>query len=141
MNIKRALRIAKEQPWWNAYVKNVEERHGSLEKFLKILRKEDTAALFIESAFPWFATPEGSATWTDINNDFKKKYNDNSVKVFVRESYGNVTVAKLINAGVDDELRFISALKDAGICYDSVEWKDQDLIAYKTSYKIVEEWI
>ena len=69
------------------------------------------------------------------------KYYDDSIKVFVREAYGKRPVAKLIDAAVDDEPRFISALKDTGICYNSIESAGRNLVAYKNSYKIVEEWI
>ena len=42
---------------------------------------------------------------------------------------------------MDDEQRFVSALKGTGIRYDSVDREGKDLVAYKNIYKIEEEWI
>lgn len=91
--------------------------------------------------FFWSETKEGNEYWSSICNDFTEKYYNTSVKIFIREPYGKVQVAKLIDAAVDDEPRFISALKDTRICYDSIESEGMDLVAYKNSYKIVEEWM
>lgn len=141
MNIERMLRIAKEQPWWNSYVKNVRNQFGSLDKFLKKLNKESDADDFFTLPFSWRDTKEGLHFWEKVCIDTCEKYRDTSVKIFIREPYGKVRVAKLIDAAVDDEPRFISALKDTRICYDSIESEGMDLVAYKNSYKIVEEWM
>lgn len=73
--------------------------------------------------------------------DFAKKYQDKSVKVFIKEAYGRVPVAKLVNANASEGPRFISVLKDTGISFDYVESEGQNLVAYKNLYKIEEEWI
>ena len=141
MNIKRALRIAQEQPWFNSFKKNVISAYGNLDNFLKTIDKDTLITPFFLGAFHWADTKEGFNFWSGVCKDFVKKYYDKSVKVFVKEVYDKVLVAKLINAAVDDEQRFASALKDTGICYNSVELEGKDLVAYKNSYKIVEEWI
>lgn len=141
MNIKRALRIAQEQPWFEQFKKYAISCYGDFEKFLNKASKEFFAKDFIDSAFIWYTTKEGQKYWSDICDDFVKKYYDKSVKVFVKEAYGKEPVAKLINATIDEEQRFVSALKDTGICYDSVAREGKDLVAYKNIYKIEEEWI
>ena len=141
MNIKRALRIAQEQSWFELFKEYVTSFYGDFEKFLNKASKFSYAKNFINGAFAWFTTKEGQKYWSGVCDDFVKKYYDKSVKVFVKEACGNEPVAKLINATIDDEQRFISALKDTGICYDSVVREGKDLVAYKNSYKIVEEWI
>lgn len=141
MNIKRALRIAQEQSWFELFKEYVTSFYGDFEKFLNKASKFSYAKNFINGAFAWFTTKEGQKYWSGVCDDFVKKYYDKSVKVFVKEACGKEPVAKLINATIDDEQRFISALKDTGICYDSVVREGKDLVAYKNSYKIVEEWI
>lgn len=141
MNIKRALRIAQEQSWFELFKEYVTSFYGDFEKFLNKASKFSYAKNFINGAFAWFTTKEGQKYWSGVCDDFVKKYYDKSVKVFVKEACGKEPVAKLINATIDDEQRFVSALKDTGICYDSVVREGKDLVAYKNSYKIVEEWI
>ena len=141
MNIKRALRIAQEQPWFESFKKHTISCFGNFEMFLNKTSKAVFAKDFIDGAFIWDMTKEGQKYWKDICDDFVKKYYDKSVKVFVKEAYGKKPVAKLINATMDDEQRFVSTLKDTGICYDSVAREGKDLVAYKNIYKIEEEWI
>lgn len=141
MNIKRALRIAQEQPWFNYFKKNVISNCGDFEMFLSKMSEDPFASNFISHPFIWANTKEGQEYWSDVCDDFVKKYYDKSVKIFVKEAYGQIPVAKLINATIDDEQKFVSALKDTGICYDSVVLKGKDLVAYKNIYKIEEEWI
>ena len=141
MNIKRALRIAQEQPWFELFKKNTISSFGDFEKFLNKASKSCFAKDFIDSAFIWSTTKEGQKYWGDICDNFVKKYYDRSVKIFVKEACGKEPVAKLINAAIDDEQRFVSTLKDTGIRYDSVVREGKDLVAYKNIYKIEEEWI
>ena len=109
--------------------------------FLSKMSEDPFACNFISHPFIWFTTKEGQKYWTDVCHDFVNKYYDKSVKIFVKEACGKEPVAKLINATMDDEQRFVSALKCAGICYDSVVREGKDIVAYKNIYKIVEEWI
>ena len=141
MNIKRALRIAQEQPWFNSFKKNVISAYGNFDVFLEMFTKDASINSFFERAFCWNTTKEGTSFWIGVMDDFRKIYYDDSVKVFVKEACDKEPVAKLINATMDDEQRFVSALKDTGICYDSIVREGKDLVAYKNSYKIVEEWI
>lgn len=141
MNIKRALRIAQEQPWFELFKEYATSFYGDFEKFLNKASKYDCANSFISGAFAWFTTKEGQKYWSGVCGDFVKKYYDKSVKIFVKEACGKEPVAKLINATIDDEQRFVSALKDAGICYDSIVLEGKDFVAYKNIYKIEEEWI
>lgn len=141
MNIKRALRIAQEQPWFELFKKNTTSFYGDFEMFLNKASEYRFAKNFINGAFIWFTTKEDQKYWSDVCDDFEKKYYDKSVKIFVKEACGKEPVAKLINATMADEQRFVSALKDTGICYDSVDREGKDLVAYKNIYKIEEEWI
>ena len=141
MNIKRALRIAQEQPWFNSFKKNVISAYGNFDVFLEMFTKDASINSFFERAFCWNTTKEGTSFWIGVMDDFRKIYCDDSVKVFVKEACDKEPVAKLINATMDDEQRFVSALKDTGTCYDSIVREGKDLVAYKNSYKIVEEWI
>lgn len=141
MNIKRALRIAQEQPWFELFKEYTASFYGDFEKFLNKASNYHFAKNFINGAFSWYMTKEGQKYWSDICDDFVKKYCDKSVKIFVKEACGKEPVAKLINATMDDEQRFLSTLKDTGIYYDSVDREGKDLVAYKNIYKIEEEWI
>ena len=141
MNIKRALRIAQEQPWFEPFKEYAASFYGDFEKFLNKTSKYNCANSFISSAFMWGATKEGQKYWSDVCDDFVKKYYDKSVKIFVKEACDKEPVAKLINATIDDEQRFVSTLKNTGIYYDSVVLEGKDLVAYKNIYKIKEEWI
>ena len=141
MNIKRALRIAQEQPWFERFKEYTISCAGDFGTFLNKASKSCLAKDFIDSAFIWCETKEGQGYWIGVCDDFVKKYYDKSVKIFVKEAYRKEPVAKLINAAIDDEQRFVSALKDTGIRYDSVAREGKDLVAYKNIYKIEEEWI
>lgn len=141
MNIKRALRIAQEQPWFESFKKYTISAYGNFDVFLEMFTKDTPINSFFERAFCWNITKEGTSFWIGVMDDFRKIYCDNSVKIFVKEACGKEPVAKLINAAIDDERRFVSALKDTGICYDSVVREGKDLVAYKNTYKIEEEWI
>lgn len=141
MNIKRALRIAQKQPWFERFKKYTISCYEDFGIFLNKASKYNCASSFISAAFIWDMTKEGQDYWSDVCDDFVKKYYDKSVKIFVKEVYGKCPVAKLINATMDDEQRFVSALKDTGICYDSVVLEGKDLVVYKNVYKIEEEWI
>ena len=141
MNIKRALRIAQEQPWFNSFKKNVISEYENLDNFLKTIDKNTPINSFLLGAFHWADTKKGFDFWKGVSDDFVKKYYDKSVKIFVKEACGKEPVAKLINATMDDEQRFVSVLKDTGIRYDSVVLEGKDLVAYKNIYKIEEEWI
>lgn len=141
MNIKRALRIAQEQPWFNSFKKNVISAYRNFDVFLEMFTKDAPVNSFFERAFCWNITKEGTSFWIGVMDDFRKIYYDDSVKIFVKEACSKEPVAKLINAAIDDEQRFASALKDTGTCYDSIVREGKDLVAYKNSYKIVEEWI
>ena len=141
MNIKRALRIAQEQPWFELFKKYTISYYGNFDNFLQTITKDRPIDSFLLGAFHWTNTKEGFDFWNDVCGDFAKKYYDKSVKIFVKEAYDQMPVAKLINATMDDEQRFVSALKDTGICYDSVVLEGKDLVAYKNIYKIEEEWI
>ena len=139
MNIKRALRIAQEQPWFESFKKYTISYSGNFEKFLSKMSGDYLASNFISKPFIWSTTKEGQDYWNDVCDDFVKKYYDRSVKIFVKEACGKEPVAKLINAAMNDEKRFVSVLKDTGICYDSVVQEGKDLVAYKNIYKIEEE--
>lgn len=141
MNIKRALRIAQEQPWFEQFKKYTISRVGDFEIFLSKMSEDPFVSNFISHPFIWANTKEGQEYWNGVCDDFVKKYYDRSVKIFVKEAYGKEPVAKLINATIDDEQRFVSVLKDTGTCYDSVVREGKDIVAYKNIYKIVEEWI
>lgn len=141
MNIKRALRIAQEQPWFNSFKKNVISAYGNFDVFLEMFTKDASINSFFERAFCWNTTKEGTSFWIGVMDDFRKIYYDDSVKIFVKEACGKEPVAKLINATMDDEQRFVSVLKNTGTCYDSIVLEGKGLVAYKNSYKIVEEWI
>ena len=141
MNIKRALRIAQEQPWFELFKKYAISYYGDFDNFLQTTTKDRPIDSFLLGAFHWNNTKEGFDFWNDVCADFAKKYYDKSVKIFVKEAYGKKPVAKLINVTMDDEQRFVSTLKDTGICYDSVVLEGKDLVAYKNIYKIEEEWI
>ena len=139
MNIKRVMRIAREQPWFNSFKKNVISAYGNFDVFLEMFTKDTPINSFFEEAFCWNVTKEGTSFWIGVMDDFRKIYCDDSVKIFVKEACGKEPVAKLINATIDDEQRFVSTLKDTGICYDSVVLEGKDLVAYKNIYKIEEE--
>ena len=141
MNIKRALRIAQEQPWFERFKEYTISRVGDFGIFLSKMSEEYLASNFISHPFIWGNTKEGQEYWSGVCDDFVKKYYDRSVKIFVKEACGKESVAKLINAAMGDEQRFVSVLKDTGIRYDSVAWEGKDLVAYKNIYKIEEEWI
>ena len=116
MNIKRALRIAQEQSWFNSFKKNVISAYGNFDVFLEMFTKDASINSFFERAFCWNTTKEGTSFWIGVMDDFRKIYYDDSVKIFVKEACGKEPVAKLINATIDDEkfLVFFTTLKNGG---------------------------
>ena len=59
MNIKRALRIAQEQPWFERFKEYTISCAGDFGTFLNKASKSCLAKDFIDSAFIWATTKEG----------------------------------------------------------------------------------
>lgn len=137
MNIERMLRIAKEQPWWNSYVKNVRNQFGSLDKFLKKLNKESDADDFFTLPFVWRDTKEGIHFWEKVCIDTCEKYRDTSVKIFKKDIVSK-PVAKAIDLTVKE---FSDALASNKISFSVIDTDGKYLVAYELTYKIVEEQI
>lgn len=137
MNIKRMLRIAKDQPWWNSYVENVKNSFGSMDKFLKKLDEKSNAEDFFTLPFLWRDTKEGIHFWEKVYIDTCDKYYDNSVKVFKKD-----IVSKPVAKAVDLTMKeFSDALVSNKISFSVINTEGKYLVAYELIYKIVEEWI
>lgn len=144
MNIKRALRIAEEQPWFKSFTEYIDKyRDGGTTRYFN--RKDWKVApsdSFITTAFPWGNSKEGASYWRDVCDDFTQKYNDKSIKVFVKEAGYDIPVARLINGKNEDVPKFMDTLRNSRISYDYISQERNSLIAYKKgAVEIKEEWI
>ena len=144
MNIKRALRIAEEQPWFKSFTEYIDKYRdgGTTRYFKRVDWKESLPECFISEAFPWKEPKEGVNYWIDVCDDFTQKYNDKSIKVFVKESSYDVPVARLIKGKNEDIPKFMDVLRNSRIGYDYISLERNSLIAYKKgANEIKEEWI
>lgn len=144
MNIKRALRIAKEQPWFKSFTEYLDKYRdgGSTRYFKRDNWKELSPGSFITMAFPWRDSKEGVSYWRDVYNDFTEKYNDKSIKVFVKEDSYDIPVARLIAGRNEDIPKFMDVLRNSRTDYDYISLERNSLIAYKKgASEIKEEWI
>lgn len=143
MNIKRALRIAEEQPWFKSFTEYLDKyRDGGSTRYFKRNWKGASSESFITMAFPWRDSKEGMSYWRDVCNDFMEKYNDKSIKVFVKETDYDIPVARLIEGKNEDISKFIDTLRNSRISYDYISQERNSLIAYKKgANEIKEEWI
>ena len=144
MNIKRALRIAEEQPWFKSFKEYIDKYRdgGSTKYFKRDIWKELPPESFILMAFPWKESKEGISYWRDIYIDFAEKYKDTSIKVFVKETGYDIPVARLIEGKNEDISKFIDTLRNSRISYDYISQERNSLIAYKKGAdEIKEEWI
>lgn len=144
MNIKRALRIAEEQPWFKSFTEYLDKYQdsGSTRYFKRDDWKELPPESFILMAFPWSKSKEGITYWRDISIDFAEKYKDTSIKVFVKETSYDIPVARLIAGNNEDISKFIDTLRNSRISYDYISQEKNSLIAYKKGAdEIKEEWI
>ncbi len=143
MNIKRALRIAGEQPWFKSFTEYLDKyRSGGTTRYFKKDWKESFPECFISMAFPWRDSKEGVSYWRDVCDDFTQKYNDKSIKVFVKETSYDIPVARLIKGKNEDISKFMDTLRNSGISYDYISQERNSLIAYKKgTEEIKEEWI
>lgn len=144
MNIKRALRIAQEQPWFKAFTEYIDKHRdgGSTRYFKRDIWKEAPSGSFITMAFPWRDSKEGVSYWRDVCNDFIEKYNDKSIKVFVKDASYDIPVARLIDGKNEDIPKFMDTLRNSRIGYDYISQERNSLIAYKKgTEEIKEEWI
>lgn len=143
MNIKRALRIAQEQPWFKSFTEYLDKyRDGSTRYFKRDCWKEAPSGSFITAAFSWRGSKEGVSYWRDVCNDFMEKYNDKSIKVFVKEDSYDIPVARLIAGSNEDIPKFKDVLRNSRIDYDYISLERNSLIAYKKGAdEIKEEWI
>ena len=144
MNIKRALRIAEEQPWFKSFTEYIDKyRSGGTTRYFKRDDwKEAPSGSFITMAFPWGDSKEGVSYWKDVCNDFMEKYNDKSIKVFVKEDSYDIPVARLIAGSNEDIPKFMDVLRNSRIGYDYISLERNSLIAYKKgTEEIKEEWI
>lgn len=137
MNVRRMLRIAKEQPWWESYVENTKSSFGSMDKFLKKLDEKSDAEDFFTLPFLWRDTKEGIHFWEDVCTETCNKYYDNSVKVFKKDIVSK-PVAKAIDLTMKE---FSDILESNKISFSVIETEGKYLVAYELIYKIVEEWI
>ena len=75
-------------------------------------------------------------------DDFTQKYNDKSIKVFVKETSYDIPVARLIEGKNEDISKFMDTLRNSRISYDYISQERNSLIAYKKgTEEIKEEWI
>lgn len=143
MNIKRALRIAEEQPWFKSFTEYLDKyRDGGSTRHFKRDWKGASSESFITMAFPWRDSKEGMSYWRDVCNDFMEKYNDKSIKVFVKETGYDIPVARLIEGKNEDIPKFMDVLRNSRTDYDYISLERNSLIAYKKGAdEIKEEWI
>lgn len=143
MNIKRALRIAQEQPWFKSFTEYIDKhRDGGSTRYFKRDWKDAPPESFIIMAFPWSASKEGISYWRDVYMEFAEKYKDTSIKVFVKETGYDIPVARLIDGKNEDIPKFMDTLRNSRISYDYISQERNSLIAYKKgTEEIKEEWI
>ena len=144
MNIKRALRIAEEQPWFKAFKEYIDKYQsgGSNRYFKRDNWKELPPESFITKAFPWGDSKEGVSYWRDVCIEFAEKYKDTSIKVFVKEDSYDIPVARLIAGSNEDIPKFMDVLRNSRIGYDYISLERNGLIAYKKgTEELKEEWI
>lgn len=144
MNIKRALRIAEEQPWFKSFKEYLDKyRSGGSDRYFKRdTWKELPPESFIIMAFPWKESKEGITYWRDVYMEFAEKYKDTSIKVFVKETGYDIPVARLIDGKNENIPKFIDVLRNSKIDYDYISQERNSLIAYKKGAdEIKEEWI
>ena len=144
MNIKRALRIAQEQPWFKSFTEYIDKYRdgGTTRYFNRKDWKEAPSDSFITMAFAWGNSKEGTSYWRDVCDDFTQKYNDTSIKVFVKDTSYDIPVARLIKGKNEDISKFMDTLRNSRISYDYISQEKNSLIAYKKgSEEIKEEWI
>lgn len=143
MNIKRALRIAEEQPWFKSFTEYIDKhRDGGTTRYFKKDWKELPPESFITMAFPWRDSKEGVSYWRDVCIEFAEKYKDTSIKVFVKETSYDIPVARLIKGKNEDIPKFMDTLRNSRISYDYISQERNSLIAYKKGAdEIKEEWI
>lgn len=144
MNIKRALRIAEEQPWFKAFKEYIDKYQsgGSNRYFKRDNWKELPPESFITKAFPWGDSKEGVSYWRDVYIEFAEKYKDTSIKVFVKEDSYDIPVARLIAGSNKDIPKFMDVLRNSRTDYDYISLERNSLIAYKKgTEEIKEEWI
>ena len=144
MNIKRALRIAQEQPWFKSFTEYINKyRSGGTNGYFNRKDWKDAPSdSFITMAFPWRESKEGITYWRDICDDFTEKYNDKSIKVFIKEIGYDIPVARLIAGKNEDIPKFMDVLRNSRIGYDYISLERNSLIAYKKgANEIKEEWI
>ena len=144
MNIKRALRIAEEQPWFKSFTEYIDKyRSGGTNRYFNRKDwKELPPESFITMAFPWNESKEGISYWRDIDMGFAEKYKDTSIKVFIKETGYDVPVARLIAGKNEDISKFMDILRNSRIGYDYISLERNSLIAYKKGVEeIKEEWI
>ena len=144
MNIKRALRIAKEQPWFKTFKNYIDKyQSGGTNRYFKRDNwKESSPESFITKAFSWRESKEGATYWRGICEEFAEKYKDTTIKVFVKDISYDTPVARLIEGKNEDVPKFIETLRNSEIDYDFISQERNSLIAYKkATYKLKEEWI
>lgn len=144
MNIKRALRIAEEQPWFKSFKEYLDKyRSGGSDRYFKRdTWKELPPESFIIMAFPWKESKEGITYWRDVYMEFAEKYKDTSIKVFVKETGYDIPVARLIDGKNENIPKFMDVLRNSKIDYDYISQERNSLIAYKKGAdEIKEEWI
>lgn len=146
MDIETLLRLAKKQPWWNAFRGQI-TRDISPEELAEFAIRENDYNLFFARAFYWKGSKEGLDYWRKIANDFEKLVKDYEKSIPTFKAYENkILVARFVGwidrqPGDIEKLKDLAAktLNDNNIAFDLIVVDDDEIKAFKREPYFVRE--
>lgn len=145
MDVETLLRLAKKQPWWNAFMGNL--KSVTPERLAKRAIENNDYVIFFSNAFLWKNTKEGFGYWNKIVTDFCKTVWDYEKSIPVFRAYeNNILVARFVGwvdrqPGDLGHLRELAAktLEDNNIAFDLVVTDNDEIKAYRYDPYFVRE--
>lgn len=146
MDIETLLRLAKKQPWWNAFRGQI-TRNISPEELAEFAIRENDYNLFFARAFFWKGSKEGLAYWSKVADDFEKLVKDYEKSIPTFKAYEDkILVARFVGwedrqPGDIKKLKDLAAktLNDNNIAFDLIVVDDDEIKAFKREPYFVRE--
>lgn len=145
MDIETLLRLAKKQPWWNAFVANL--KSDTPEELAEFAIRDNNYITFFTHGFLWRNTKEGYPFWIKTATDFCKVVKDyeNSAPVF-KAYEKKVLVARFIGWKESQTKGYnyfkdivTKTLQENNITFDFLVVDGYEIKAYKSETYFVRE--
>ena len=146
MDIETLLRLAKKQPWWNAFRAQMNS-NITPEELAESSIEENDYTYFFAKAFYWKGSKEGFDYWVKAANDFCKIVRDYEKSIPTFKAYEDKILVARFVGWIDRQPEDLKKLKDLAaktlndnnIAFDLIVVDDDEIKAFKREPYFVRE--